>query len=74
MTQPLAVDVETAAQLTSLSRYTIRAYIRKGRIRAVHVGRRVLVPMAELERLVRPDPATDDAAAQSTPSLAEQHA
>ncbi len=51
--EPLAVDVREAARLTSLSPYTIRRYIRKGRIRAVRVGRRVLVPVAELERLAR---------------------
>lgn len=52
--EPLAVDIREAARLTSLSPHTIRAYIRKGkRIRAVRVGRRVLIPVAELERLVR---------------------
>jgi len=52
--EPLAVDVREAARLTSLSVHTIRAYCgKKGRIRAVRVGRRVLIPIAELERLVR---------------------
>ena len=51
--QPLAVRIEEAAKLVGLSKHTIRAYIRKGKIRAVKVGRAVLVPTAELERLVR---------------------
>lgn len=51
--EPLAVDVREAARLLSLSPHTIRAYISKGRIRAVRVGRRVLIPVVELERLVR---------------------
>lgn len=52
--EPLAVDVREAARLTSLSVHTIRAYCgKKRRIRAVRVGRRVLIPIAELERLVR---------------------
>jgi excisionase family DNA binding protein len=49
---PIAVSVEEAGRIVSLSPHTIRAYIRTKRIRAAHVGRRVLVPVAELERLV----------------------
>lgn len=51
--EPLAVDVREAGRLLSLSPHTIRAYIRKSKLRAVRVGRRVLVPVAELERLAR---------------------
>jgi excisionase family DNA binding protein len=50
--EPIAVDVQEAARLTSLSPYTVRAYIRQKKLRAVHVGRRVLVPLAELRRFV----------------------
>jgi excisionase family DNA binding protein len=50
--EPIAVDVQEAARLTSLSPYTVRAYIRQKKLRAVHVGRRLLVPVAELQRLV----------------------
>ncbi len=49
----LAVDIREAARLTSLSPHTIRNYIRKGRIRAVRVGRRILVPVSSLEHLLR---------------------
>lgn len=54
MQQPLAVDIREAGRLTSLSPHTIRAYVRKGRIRAVRVGRRVLVPIESLQDLLRP--------------------
>ena len=50
--EPIAVDIQEAGRLTSLSPFTIRAYIRQKKLRAVHVGRRVLVPVAELRRLV----------------------
>ena len=63
--KPLAVSVEEAGRLVGLSKHTIRKYIRQGLIDAVRVGRRVLVPVASLERLlervpehsVAPDPA-----------------
>jgi excisionase family DNA binding protein len=50
--EPIAVDIQEAGRLTSLSPFTIRAYIRQNKLRAVHVGRRVLVPVAELRRFV----------------------
>jgi excisionase family DNA binding protein len=51
--EPIAVDFKTAGRLTSLSPYTIRAYARSGKIRATRCGRRWLVPMEEIRRLVR---------------------
>ena len=50
--EPLAVDVREAARLTSLSTFTIRRAVKRGRLRAVRVGRRVLIPVTELEQLV----------------------
>jgi excisionase family DNA binding protein len=52
--EPLAVDIKEAARLTSLSVRTIRRYIKDSRIRAVHVGHRVIVPLDSLRDLVRP--------------------
>jgi excisionase family DNA binding protein len=49
----LAVDVREAARLTSLSVFTIRRRVRSGDLRAVRVGRRVLIPVHALEKLVR---------------------
>jgi excisionase family DNA binding protein len=51
--EPLAVDFKTAGRLTSLSPYTIRAYVRAGKIRATRCGRRWLVSLEELRRIVR---------------------
>jgi excisionase family DNA binding protein len=51
--EPLAVSVEEAARLTSLSPRTIRRYVRSGRIQAARVGRRVLVPLESLRALVQ---------------------
>jgi excisionase family DNA binding protein len=50
--RPLAVDLNGAARLVSLSKPTLRLYIRKGRLRATKCGKKVLIPMSELERLV----------------------
>lgn len=49
----LAVNIREAARLTSLSVHTLRSYSRTGRIATVRVGRRVLFPLAELQRLVQ---------------------
>ncbi len=50
--RPLAVSVEEAGRLVGLSKHTIRLYIKKGLIDAVRAGRRVLVPVTSLEKLV----------------------
>ena len=49
----LAVTVSEAARMTSLSRGTIRAYARTGRIKTVKIGRRRIVPVSALRDLVR---------------------
>lgn len=51
--RPLAVDVVTAARMTSLSPHTVRLYIRTGRLRVTRCGRRVLIPIESLAELVR---------------------
>lgn len=48
---PLAVDIATAANITSLSRSRIYEMIAAGEIRGVHIGRRHLVTMASLQVL-----------------------
>jgi excisionase family DNA binding protein len=53
MDDRLAVDVVEAERLTSVSRYTWRKYIKLGKVAAVRVGRRVLISVAELERIAR---------------------
>ena len=51
--QPLAVSVPDAAAMLGLSPHTIRWYIRHGKIRPVRFGRRLSIPMSEIERLAR---------------------
>jgi excisionase family DNA binding protein len=45
-------NIESAARALSLSPWTIRAYIRQGKIHAVRIGRRVLLEQQELQRLI----------------------
>ena len=51
--EPLAVDCREAARLTSLSIHTIRLYVNTGKLPATRVGRRVVIPVENLQRLVR---------------------
>ncbi len=60
--EPLAVDVREAARLLSVSPHSIRRWIRTGRLHAIRLSRRVLVPVAECERLAREGMATGDGA------------
>jgi len=50
--EPITIDIREAARLTSLSPHTIRAYIKKGRIPAIRICRRVLIETESLRRLV----------------------
>jgi len=56
---PLAVSLEDACVMTALSIYTIRKEIKAGRLKTTRVGRRVLVPVRELERFVNGGPQAD---------------
>jgi excisionase family DNA binding protein len=46
------LSVEDAAGLLGISKWTVRSYIRDGRLKPVRLGRRVLLAEDELERLV----------------------
>lgn len=50
----LTVDFETAEQVTGVSRFTLRKYVKTGRLKVVRVGRRVVVPVSELEKMFLP--------------------
>jgi excisionase family DNA binding protein len=45
-------SVEEAAGLLGISKWTVRNYIREGKLTPVKLGRRVLMEEAELERFV----------------------
>jgi predicted site-specific integrase-resolvase len=51
--RPLAVDFARASTLTSLSKVTLRRYVRAGRIRTVLCGRRRIIPLTALADLVQ---------------------
>jgi excisionase family DNA binding protein len=45
-------SVEEAAGLLGISKWTVRGYVRTGKLKPVRLGRRVLLAEDELERLV----------------------
>lgn len=48
----LAIGIREAATALGLSHWTLRQWIRKGRLRAVRLGGRVLIEPSELEHLI----------------------
>lgn len=50
----LSVGLEEAQSLTGLSHFTLRRLVKNKKIKAARVGRRVLIPMTELEKLTKP--------------------
>jgi excisionase family DNA binding protein len=46
------VTVDGAAQLTGIGKHAIRDAIAAGKLRAVYIGRRVRIPVVELERFL----------------------
>ncbi len=50
--KPLAVGISEAAKMLGVSSATIRRHVSCGRLRAVHVGKRVLLPMEVLEKVM----------------------
>jgi excisionase family DNA binding protein len=48
-----AVGIERAAELLGLSSATIRKYVRLRKLHAVRFGRRVLIPIETVERVLR---------------------
>jgi excisionase family DNA binding protein len=50
---PLSVSFKEAAEMTSVSRSTLRRYAKDGRLRTVQLGRRRVIPFEALQELVR---------------------
>lgn len=52
--EKLGVSLDEAAKLTSVSAFTLRRQIKRGNLKVARVGRRLVIPVTELEKLVRP--------------------
>lgn len=52
--EPMAVSLKQAAEMLSVSTFTLRRMIKRKAIRTANISRRVVIPMTELRRLVRP--------------------
>jgi len=50
MSGPLLLSVREAARALGIGRDSCYALVRQGRLRSVSLGRRALIPRAELER------------------------
>jgi excisionase family DNA binding protein len=51
--RPLAVSVRKASELLGLSRTTVWGFVRTGELGSAKLGRRVLVPVSAIEKLLR---------------------
>jgi excisionase family DNA binding protein len=49
--QPLLYDLDTVARLLSISVWTVRAYVKNGKIKSLKISARRLVPASEVERI-----------------------
>jgi excisionase family DNA binding protein len=45
-------SIEKAAEVLGLSAWTVRAYVRQGKIRPIRIGRRVLIEPSEIQRVI----------------------
>lgn len=52
--EKLSVSLAEAETLTSISRFTLRRKIKLGLLKVGRVGRRIVIPLSELQKLVRP--------------------
>jgi excisionase family DNA binding protein len=52
--EKLGVSLDEAAKLTSVSAFTLRRQIKRGNLKVARIGRRVVIPLSELEKLVNP--------------------
>ena len=50
--EPLLMTVDDSATLTGLSVWTVRQMAYKGRVASVKLGRRLMIPVAELRRVI----------------------
>jgi excisionase family DNA binding protein len=53
-----AVNIAEAAKALGLHPHTVKALVNDGRLHAVKVGKRYLIPVAELDRFLEPQEAS----------------
>jgi excisionase family DNA binding protein len=51
--QPRAIGIERAAELLSISPYTVRRYVAERKLHSIRAGRRVLIPMETVEKVLQ---------------------
>lgn len=49
-----AVTIDDAVKMTSLGKSTIIRLIREKRLRATRIGKRIVIPVSEIEKLISP--------------------
>ncbi len=54
--QKLLYDLRAAAEMISISHWTLRRKVLNGELKPTHVGRRVLISRTELERFAKHGP------------------
>ncbi len=69
--EPLAVGVDEAARLLSVSRDAVYGAIRRGQLRSVQLGTRQLVPVIELHRFLGLDQPDGPTSTEVLAQLAE---
>jgi excisionase family DNA binding protein len=52
--EPKAVNVTEAAKVLGLHPHTVRGMVEDGRLYSVRVGKRILIPVRELDRFLEP--------------------
>ncbi len=57
--EQISVSLRQAEQMTSISRFTLRRQIKRGVLRATRVGRRLVIPITELRKLIEPEGTRD---------------
>ena len=51
--RPLAVSIAKAAELTSISKTSMKRFVREGRLITVRVGRCLIVPITSLTQMLQ---------------------
>jgi excisionase family DNA binding protein len=58
MGEQLTVSVQTAAERLGIGRDSLYGMVREGRVRSVKIGRRIRIPISELERFLERETGT----------------